>query len=681
MDALYDLAEAAGLIRDWRSAEGVATVARDEAVVAVLGQLGYRAETAAQIRESRARIRDEAQALPRTLVVEAGQPIPLPLRVLRAELADATGRDLPLQIDGPVLAPIATPGDYRLRIAGEEIGLAVTPPRAWGFAEAGGGRMWGTSVQIPALRGRRPKPYGDFTELAEAVDLFAARGADAVMMNPVHALFPGNGQGYSPYSPSSRLFLNGALADPALAAEIFGIAPPAPENPGPGLIDWETAVPAHLARLRAVFARLDPAARARIAAETKAASGAHPPGLMRHAVFDALDCRFRAEGLRGWQAWPTAYHDPDGPAVARFAAEAPEEIAFHAFVQWLAAVGLGAAQNRAKANGMRLGLISDLAVGVDPGGSDSWAMRRAMLDGLTIGAPPDPLGPLGQNWTLTGFSPLGLRESGYGPWRAMLRAALGPAGGVRIDHAFGLARLWVIPSGGSAADGVYLRYPFKDLLGLAALESHLAQGLVIAEDLGTAPDGFTKAIAAKGLPGMRVMWFERAMDHGFIGPQDYPPDSVAMTGTHDTATVAGWWRGRDLDWAETLGRLPPGTTIRGETERRAWDRGLLWATFLGADPRPEPDDPAPVVAAALRHIGATRSELALAPLEDLLAIEEQPNLPGTVTEHPNWRRRLDAPLADLLAAPETAARIAVLDQARSPLTEEPDQTGPRQTNP
>ncbi|HUD28087.1 MAG TPA: 4-alpha-glucanotransferase, partial [Novosphingobium sp.] len=177
--------------------------------------------------------------------------------------------------------------------------------------------------------------------------------------------------------------------------------------------------------------------------------------------------------------------------------------------------------------------------------------------------------------------------------------------------------------------------------------------------------GFGPAITARGMLGMRVLWFERAADDGFIGAADYDTQAVAMTGTHDTATVAGWWSGADIDWAERLGRLPPGTT-RAEAElRRDWDRGLLWATLTGdAAPRPLPENPAPVVEAALRHIGRTPCVLAIAPLEDLLAQVEQPNLPGTITEHPNWRRRLDAPLAVLLGDADTAERLRALDEER-----------------
>jgi 4-alpha-glucanotransferase len=389
--------------------------------------------------------------------------------------------------------------------------------------------------------------------------------------------------------------------------------------------------------------------------------------LRRHALFDALDCHWRAAtGAHGWRDWPAAFHDPEGEAAAQFSAENADEIAFHLFVQSLARAGLDAAQAAAKEAGMAIGLIGDLAVGVDPSGSDAWSLRHAMLDGLTIGAPPDPLGPLGQNWSITGFSPDGLRASGYEPWIAMIRAGLASGGGLRIDHAFGLARLWVIPEGGATQDGAYLTYPFEDLMRLATLEAHRAGAFIIAEDLGTAPHGFTAAVTAKAMLGMRVLWFERAEDHGFIGAQDYAPLSAAMSGTHDTVTVAGWWRGRDLDLAERLGRLPPDVTRADAEAIREWDRGLLWSTLDHTRPRPERDDPAPVVDAVMQHLANTPSAIALVTLEDLLGLDEQPNLPGTVAQHPNWRRRLDAPISTLLEDDSVQHRCRMLARDHGP---------------
>lgn len=648
MDQLHALAQAAGVAREWTDVEGRNQVVGDAALASVLTALGHEAASERQIVRSLAVIAEARRALPAMLVADCGATITLPNSAARAQATGEDGVTRALAIEGDRLTVPDAPGYYDLALGGRTVRLAVAPLRC-PLPPQHKGRPWGVSVQIPALRAARPSPFGTFGELAETARAFGAAGADALAINPVHALFPGHGKGYSPYSPSSRLFLNGALADPALAG-----LPPLPAEEGTPLIDWADALPRRLALLRAVFAALEPARRA-------AFTAADEPMLRRHALFDALDCHFRAAtGAHGWRDWPAAYHDPAGEAALRFAAAHPDEVAFHLFAQSLAQAGLGAAQAAAKEAGMGIGLIGDLAVGVDPSGSDAWSLRHAMLDGLTIGAPPDPLGPLGQNWSITGFSPDGLRASSYAPWIAMMRAGLASGGGLRIDHAFGLARLWVIPEGGATQDGAYLTYPFEDLIRLATLEAHRANAFIIAEDLGTAPYGFTGAVTARAMLGMRVLWFERAADHGFIGAGDYEPLSAAMSGTHDTVTVAGWWRGCDLDWAEKLGRLPQAMT-RAEAESiRDWDRGLLWSTLDHTAPRPAPGNPAPVVDAAIAHIARTPSCLALVSLEDMLGLEEQPNLPGTVETHPNWRRRLTVPVAQLLEDPGVARRSAIL---------------------
>jgi len=652
MTPLDALAQACGLARGWRDVEGREQRVSDAALEAILAALGHETASEQQIARSLVQVKARAAALPTMLVADAGDTITLPFAPTCAEITGEDGITRPLPLDGARLTLGAAPGYYDLALDRHTLKLAVAPA-ACPLPHAPGRRPWGVSLQIPALRGDVPRAFGNFGELARAVEDLGTRGADAVAINPVHALFPGHGQGFSPYSPSSRLFLNSAMGDPALVG-----LPPLPPEDASALIDWEHALPRRLQALRTAFAALDPARRAALAREGDAM-------LHRHALFDALDVHFRPTGAHGWREWPSAYRDPDSPEVARFAAEHAEEVTFHLFLQWLAREGLGAAQAAARDAGMAVGLIGDLAVGVDPAGSDAWSLRGAMLDGLTIGAPPDPLGPLGQNWSITSFLPEGLRASGYAPWIAMIRAGLMGCGGLRIDHAFGLARLWVIPEGGATSDGAYLSYPFQDLIRLATLEAHRAGALIIAEDLGTAPHGFTGAVTARQMLGMRVLWFERAEDHGFIGAADYPRLSAAMSGTHDTVTVAGWWSGRDLDWAEKLGRLPPGM-IRAEAEAiRDWDRGLLWSTLSGHAPRPAPDNPAPVVDAAIAQITRTPSALALVSLEDMLGEEEQPNLPGTITEHPNWRRRLDAPLGELLASEPVAQRCAILRTGRA----------------
>lgn len=648
---LHRLAEAAGVARFWRDVDGNTQCVKNRNLEAILTALGHDTSSQRTIDAAIAERAECQRRLPPMIVTQAGMPTTLPITAAKAEMTDEAGTTLPLTIDGNVLAPVHASGYYVLALDGQTVNLAVAPAHC-PLPQPAGRRRWGTSIQIPALRSAKAHPFGGFADLADAAECLAQRGCDAIAINPVHALFPGIGDDFSPYSPSSRISFNGAMGDPAL----LGL-PPLPERLGEALIDWPNALPLRLADLRASFAALSAEQRAAIAQASQDAS------MHSHAVFDALFCHFHAKGAKDWREWPSAYHVSENAAVKAFAREHPEEIAFHGYTQWLAREGLAEAQRRARASGMSIGIIADLAVGVHLGGSDSWAMADTMLQGLTIGAPPDPLGPHGQNWTLTSFSPDGLRETGFAPWITMLRSAMRSAGGLRIDHAFGLARLWVIPEGCGSDQGAYLHYPFIDMVRLLTLEADRASAIVIAEDLGTSPPGFTHAVSDRHMLGMRVLWFERAEDHGYVGAHDYPRNSVAMTGTHDTPTVAGWWTGNDLDWAQRLGRLPSGMSREKAEEIRDWDRGLLWSTIAPGgkgQQRPAPDQPDDAVLAALAHVASSPALLSIAPMEDLLADTQQPNLPGTIADHPNWRRRLPAPMDALLDDPKTAERVKAL---------------------
>ncbi len=245
----------------------------------------------------------------------------------------------------------------------------------------------------------------------------------------------------------------------------------------------------------------------------------------------------------------------------------------------------------------------------------------------------------------------------------MLRSALRPAGGVRIDHAMGLSRLWVVPTGASSAHGTYLAMPERDLLRLLRLESSRHKAIVLAEDLGTVPDGFSDRLEASGIDGMRVLWFERDGAR-FEAPRQWRRHASAMTSTHDLPTLAGWWRGRDLDWNERLGRA--GADARDE---RARDRAALWQTMrdsgVATGDQPADWDTHRFADAATAHVGACASELVMLPLEDALALDEAPNLPGTTDQHPNWRRRLPGDAGALLDDEQVEARLKQLDERRA----------------
>ncbi|MGP7795471.1 4-alpha-glucanotransferase [Sphingomonas sp. CLY1604] len=618
-------AAAAGLQAEWEDADGKRHRVADAVLRAILDTLDTRTGGQAFV------------------TADVGMAIPTGAAAGAAELVleDGTRRAVTIAADGSIPA-IAMPGYHRLDTGGATIALAIAPARC---VAPPAGHCWGPAVQIPALRGATPGPYGDLGTLAEAVRAFAAAGADALAISPTHALFPDDPTRFSPYAPSSRLFHHALLADPARA----GITQP--QADGGALIDWQQALPARLAALRAAFDSAPDTLRRRFEA-----ARAERPDWEEHARYDALHAHF---GVSGWQDWPAAFHDPAAPAVERFVADRATEVAFYAFLQWLAEDSLAAAHTAARDAGMRIGLIADLAVGMDAGGSHAWSRRGDLLTGLSIGAPPDPLGPLGQNWGITALSPFALRRTGFDAFIRTVRASLCHAGGLRIDHALGLKRLWVIPEGGKASDGAYLSMPFDDLLRILALESHRAGAIVIGEDLGTVPPGFRDTMAAKGMLGMRVLPFERD-EAGFTPAREWDAQAVAMTGTHDTATLAGWWTGRDITWNHKLKRSSGDEPA--ERLRRIGEKKALWTACEAAVAAtgPLPNDAAPAIDAALRFVAQAPCPLTIVPLEDLVGLEEQPNLPGTTDEHPNWRRRMPDTTVGLLTRPEVARRTAIL---------------------
>jgi 4-alpha-glucanotransferase len=493
-----------------------------------------------------------------------------------------------------------------------------------------GRRATALAVQLYALRGS--DGFGDLGALAHLAREAGPQGVDALAVSPIHAPFLAAPDDVSPYSPSSRLFLN-----PLYAADTM------PDDGKDGLVDWPTASRAKLARLRAMFAKSDvPCADTR---------------LRDHARFEALDEYFRAQNIYRWQDWPVAYRDPRGAEVEAFARAHQSDVDFHVFLQVLTDRNLTAAQNAARDAGMAIGLIADIAVGMSPHGSHAWSAPHEVLRGLTIGAPPDIFNPAGQNWGLTALSPAAESAAFADTWSAAMRRA----GGVRIDHAMGLYRLWVIPKGGDAKDGVYLRYPMPRLIETLARVSQQHRAIVIGEDLGTVPDGFRDTIRGAGILGMEVLWFQRE-GRGFLPAERWRREATALTTTHDLATIAGWWRDRDIDWLETLNRKSEHGSIADERWARGEDRTHLW-NAIGHGPEPAPDDAEPVIAAALDFVGRTPCEIALVPLEDIAGVVEQPNIPGTIDEHPNWRRRL--PPGDLLSNAQARANLATLVKART----------------
>jgi 4-alpha-glucanotransferase len=656
-DALKRLARAAGLYVEWTDANGRPQDVKPDTLRAVLAALGLPAGTPRDIADSQARAERDAKIIPRLIAAHGREPVHVGHAAhacIRAE--DGAWHDLhiePLKIGGGSFRAPDGIGYYELELDESPHILAVAPSRCFGVADAAPQhRLAGLSVQLYSLRGGHSEGFGDFAALGAFAAEAGTLGVDAIAVSPTHARFAADPGNISPYSPSTRFFLDPLYADPTLVG-----ADVAQDTGGGELIDWPEAHRKKYAQLRAAYDNFLDRNEQNHSFRGFCQDGGQR--LFDHALYETLDAHFRKEGKPSPRNWPESFRDAHSREVQEFAERERKEIAFHLFLQWLAAQSAEAAQARARER-MAIGIIADVAVGVDHTGSHAWSAPHELIGALSIGAPPDTFNPAGQDWGLTTFSPTAIKASGYDSFIATLRASMQYAGGMRLDHAMGLRRLWVLPEGASPTEGVYLSYPFNDLLRLIALESALHRAIVVGEDLGTVPEGFRSQISGAGILGMRVLWFERSKDGRFVPPEQWDVQAAALTTTHDLPTVAGWWKGRDIDWSAKLHRKMRLGSENAERRGRKKDRALLWSAFTraacakGAEPPPE--KPEAVVDAALSYVGKSPCVLAFAAAEDVLALAEQPNLPGTIGQHPNWRRRL--PAEDIWRDPQARARLA-----------------------
>jgi 4-alpha-glucanotransferase len=715
-NTIVTLASRAGFEVEWQDAHHTTQHVPETTLAVLLERMGLPCGNATQIRQSTAALEAElsGRKLPPLMTAEVGRGIALHVAAIksgihyRIELESGSiidGRFTAPKGEEALLAPIDEAGYHTLVINDQRVTLAVAPPRCYTVADAwrtlhndddsGDNRptppLWGIAAQLYGLRRTGDGGIGDYSALAQIAVGSAKRGAHALAVSPTHAMFSAEPERFSPYSPSSRLWLNVTHIDPAA---VFGAdaAHAALEAAQAGdtwsklerlpLIDWPNAVVLKLKVLRTLYEHFCTHERAQ---HTPRALEFHGfceragRALEDHARFEALQAaQLSQEGGNGhWRNWPEALRDPRSPEVEAFAEANRHEVDFHLFLQWLAAKGLSHAQHAARDAGMAVGLIADLAVGCDSAGSHAWSYRDDMLQGVSVGAPPDLFNQAGQAWGLTTFSPRAMRTQGFSAFIDMLRAAFAHAGGIRIDHILGLRRLWLVPEGESARNGAYLRYPLEDLLRLIALESWRHRAIVIGEDLGTVPPGFRERLEEHGIAGIRVLWFEGAHDgKGFKPPSAWDRNAVGTTTTHDLPTVAGWWRGSDITWrnriGQTMARADGRDPEEAAQEVRAQDRAELWRAFQQAgvaapDVAAPPPDRAPVDE-ALAFVAATPGPLVTFPLEDLLAQVEQPNLPGSIDEHPNWRRRVSVPIDELFEDDTFCDRLLAVDRARRAAT-------------
>lgn len=680
-ERLEHLAKAAGLSIDWIDADGRDQRVKPEVLRAVLGGLGLAATTDTEIEQSLEKLHLGHQAcdLPPLITADQGSRPSLeeffePHTPYSLQLEDGTQQSGDLD-ERACLRAIEVPGYHQLRIADQTLTIAVAPPACPSVEDIAGRSAWGITVQLYGLRRAGDGGLGDTLALEALARNAAAHGADALGISPVHAMFVGHSEQYSPYSPSSRLFFNVLHSAPGAilgetplrqAIEACGLEKRLQELEQLDLIDWSAVSESRQCLLRTLFEHFMTGGNA-LQQDFTSFREAGGEALENHCRFEALHAALLDQNgnPQHWRQWPECYRTPEDTAVQRFAEEHADEVSYYAFCQWLIARGLERAQKAAQGVGMRIGLVSDLAVGADGGGSQAWSRQDEVLAALSVGAPPDILNRQGQSWGIAAFSPWGLKAHGYRGFIEMLRANLAHAGGMRIDHVMGLMRLWVIPLGASPEDGAYLNYPFDDMLRLLTLEASRHNAVILGEDLGTVPDGLREKLAARRILGMRVLLFENDGQGRFKPASDWTPDALATTTTHDLPTMRGWWNGHDIDWRIRVGQNREEDRQKQTDERDRERRGLSEVLRAYApEPGDAPLDPESAVQASACFIGHTPTPLVLLPMEDVLALEEQPNMPGTIDEHPNWRRRYPGDSATLLDNPDSTRRLQCLDQAR-----------------
>jgi 4-alpha-glucanotransferase len=657
-----------------------------EALSSLLQAMGYEVASDADARRCVERLRAQAEPLDSVYVLRAGEPAAIPCRFGRPcawnlESESGSTRRGDGSADRIALEPLE-PGYYRLLAGDHRSTLICVPPVAFTPQEIETRKLWGISAQLYSLRSDGNWGIGDFSDLATLLRIARNAGAAAVAVNPLHELSLTNPTSASPYGPTSRLFLNVLYLDVPAAAKRVGLRDGVERSVDPEilaalrdatLVDYAGVARAKLSALRALHA----AFRKTHNAEPCAAFSGFVKGggemLESVARYEALMETFKRNGPHtyGWRQWPSEYHDPRSAAVEKFAREHAQDVEFHQFLQWLADEQLAAAA--ASASGMPIGLYRDLAVGVDANGADVWADRDAYSLNVCVGAPPDPLNPIGQNWSLPPLDPLMLRARAYAPYISLLRANMRHAGALRIDHVMGVMRLFCIPAGAQASRGTYLSYRFDEMLGILALESHRNGCMIVGEDLGTVPAGFRERLSAAGVFGYRLLYFEREPDGRFRPPERYDSRVVASTGTHDVAPLAGFWSGTDLRQRSTLGFFPDEAAAARAVEERATARKFLLEIlvergFVGINEAKDLENRQEsaadnllfsLVVAAYRLLGRSAARLLLIQLEDALLQRDQVNTPGTFDEVPNWRRRL----ALSLDALENDTRFRILTRA------------------
>ncbi|MBV6819004.1 4-alpha-glucanotransferase [Rahnella sp. PD12R] len=566
--------------------------------------------------------------------------------------------------------------------------VIVAPKRCYEpDALLAGKKLWGACVQLYTLRSENNWGIGDFGDLNLMLENVARRGGAFVGLNPIHALYPANPVAASPYSPSSRRWLNVIYIDVSAVddfkqsqeAQIWWNQPLTQQRlqavRASEWVDYADVMPLKLEGLRLAYTHFrgrktqDPQVKS-LASFVKQGG----ESLYLQAAFDALYEHLAKETdvALGWNRWPEKYHDARGPAVRAFCEQHAEDVEFYLWLQWLAEIQFENCYRTSQQQDMPMGLYRDLAVGVVEGGSETWGDGELYCLKASVGAPPDILGPLGQNWDLRPMDPHVMVKRGYQPFIDLLRSNMTSCGALRIDHVMTLLRLWWIPAGETADKGAYVQYPVDDLLAILALESQRHRCMVIGEDLGTVPVEIVSKLREGGVYSYKVLYFERDEENNFRAPQSYPVQAMATITTHDLPTLRGYWQSDDLVLGKTLGLYRDEDVLQELYADRARARQGLLDGLHHYDCIPKKTghkaalmEMTPVLNRGLqRYVADSACALLGLQPEDWLDMDAPVNVPGTSDEYPNWRRKLSCTLEEMFADEQVNKLIKDLDKRR-----------------
>ena len=618
----------------------------------------------------------DTQLLNWIIITELGTEVAGSINVIDLQLIDETKIGETQYCQYELLLPTIEQGYHQLNITMGNVHascpLIFAPKECYSPKEASANKMWGYTAQLYSLRSNNNWGMGDFTDLFELVEKSVEQQASTIGLNPLHPLYQQNPVHRSPYSPSSRCFLNPLYIDVTKIPnfELCELVQKKVKNKKfqenitnaktSQFVDYPAV--AHLKyqiteMLFEDFSHNKKNSYELMSSEFEDFKQQKGNDLHRFATFDALNEHFNLadKNVYGWTDWPKNFQDPKSDDVSKFQHSHATRIEYFCFLQWIAHKQLKAVAQCAIDKNMAIGLYLDLAVGCDGSGVDVWSDQHLYVAGASIGAPPDGMNPLGQNWGLTPINPVALQQQGYQPLAKALSSNMQYAGALRIDHILGLMRQYWVAPGMDATEGVYISFPLDDILRVIALESRRHQCVVIGEDLGNVPDGFSETIQNAGLLSFKVMFFERWESGLFKRPDQFPSQSIVTIATHDTATLSGWWQGRDLQWRQQLNLYPNEEAGHADRNARAGERQNLIAALddlqvidMSKAPQQEPAIMnTELSVAAQKYLAISDSHIQLIPLEDALEMPEQVNIPGTIDQHPNWLQKLPVMLEDL----------------------------------